>query len=135
MKEELNRRERLELVDLLRKQLLYQTPKPIFRSEDDEHPAMVELRFIFPHYHRIKELLNKAGGWTMTVEDREKQTERQEALIKKCYADGTNYDFSEATYGELLMMLTELEELASTDEPLIRFRQAVAEELGFGAEQ
>lgn len=72
----LTREERQELVDVLRKNFLYQQPMALHRVEkpgdtvpEGTEPDYVGLRMIPGHWQRMMELLNKAGGWTMPDPD------------------------------------------------------------------
>lgn len=123
MKEELNKRERLLLIDLLRRNLLYQTPKPVFEDSEAIDPKFVDLRFVFGQHQQILALIHKAGGWVMSDEDKQRGLDAQKAKIKQVYADGNNFDFSQQTYGELVMMYEELEGVDDLD--LIRFRAEI----------
>ena len=127
MKEVLNKRERLELIDLLRKQLLYQTPKPVYYNASDSDPVCVDLRFIFTAHNRILELIHKARGWVMPEKAKKARMAEQKVKIRQVYADGQNFDFSTTTYGELVMMH---EELTDVDDPdLQRFRAEIGKVL------
>ncbi len=121
----LNRKERQELVDLLRKNFLYQTPRPIFADNADEHPVWVDMRLLFGHQQRILALIHKAGGWVMPPEEQAKLLAKHEEKARRAHGDGVDYDFSHLSYGDLVQMHVELE---GVDE-LAPFRKAVGEEL------
>lgn len=121
----LNRKERDELVDLLRKNLLYQTPKPVFRDNADAHPTWVDLRFVFTHQQRILLLLHKAGGWTMPKDEKQKLLQKHEEAARTAHGDGIDYDFEHLSYGDLVSMHTELEGI----EEMALFREAIADEI------
>lgn len=65
----LTKNERQELIDLLRKNFLYQQPAAAFSKDDPapdlSNPAFLVLRMIPGHWERMLELLHKAGGWVM----------------------------------------------------------------------
>ncbi len=124
MSEALSSDENLELVDLLRRNLLYQTPRPIFSGED-EQPSHVEMRLVFGHQQRILELINKAGGWVMKTEDRTEILRKHEAASRKAYGDGNDYDLGHLAYGDLVAMR---DELTGVDE-MQPFRKAIEAEL------
>lgn len=119
----LNRNERQELVDLLRKNLLYQTPKPVFADPDDEQPTWVDLRMLFNHQQRILQLIHKAGGWVMPPDDKADLLRKHEEAARTAHGDGVNYDFSHLSYGDLVAMHTELE---GVDEMAL-FRAAIGD--------
>ena len=119
----LNRKERIELVNLLRKNMLYQTPRPVFADPDAAEPTHVEMRFVFHHQQRILELIHKAGGWVLCQEDRVALLRRHEEAARRAIGDGVDYDFSHLSYGDLVQMH---EELTGIDE-LKDFRAAIGE--------
>lgn len=121
----LNKKERLELVDLLRKNMLYQTPRPVFADASDEHPTHVDLRFVFPHQQRILQLLHKAGGWTLPKSEQENILRKHEEAARVAYGDGVDYDLSHLSYGDMLNMYRELEGV----EELAPFRDAIKDAL------
>lgn len=125
MSKGLVKKERAELVDLLRKNLLYQIPKSIFANPDDDHPTHVEVRMVFSHQQRILQLIHKAGGWVMPPEDRQALLRRHEEAACTAHGDGTNYDFSHLAYGDLIAMHRELEGI----EEMTLFREAIEAEL------
>lgn len=64
----LTKDERNELVDLLRKNFLYQQPiaaHPQGVEPDPQNPAFLVVRMLPGHWERMMELIRKAGGWTM----------------------------------------------------------------------
>lgn len=65
----LTRDERRELVDILRKNFLYQTPTAAWPNSDPNpdprNPAFLILRMLPGHWEQMMRLINKAGGWTM----------------------------------------------------------------------
>jgi hypothetical protein len=125
----LNKRKRLankevkELVDLLRKNLVYQTPRPLFAALEDEHPTHVEVRMLFQHHQRILELLHKAGGWTLPPDEKAKVMARHEEAARVAYGDGVNYDLSHLSFGDLVGMHAELEGVPE----MKPFRDAIAD--------
>lgn len=121
----LNRKERQELVDLLRKNFLYQTPRPIFADAGNEHPAWVDMRLLFEHQQRILQLIHKAGGWVLPPEERATLLAKHEENARRAHGDGVDYDFSHLSYGDLIAMHAELE---GVDE-LAPFRAAIADEI------
>ena len=121
----LNRKERAELVDLLRKNLIYQTPKPVFREHSDPHPTWVDLRFVFAHHQRILLLLHKAGGWTMPKDEKQKLLQKHEEEARTAHGDGVDYDFEHLSYGDLVAMHVELEGI----EEMALFRRAISAEI------
>jgi hypothetical protein len=124
----LNKKERLELVDLLRKNMVYQTPKPIFADVSDEHPTWVEMRFVFVHQQRILELLHKAGGWVLPPDDKQAILRKHEEKSREAFGNGVDYDLSHLSYGDLVEMLNELA-VVKGDPALDRFREAIRAEL------
>ena len=126
----LTRAERQELVDLLRKNILYQTPRPIFADVDDEHPMHVDLRFLFHHQQRILMLLHKAGGWILPPEEKEKLLKQHEEAARQAHGNGIDYDFSHLDYGSLVNMYTELEGI----DEMKNFREAIRGELSMWGE-
>lgn len=93
-----------ELVDLLRKNLLYQTPRPCFADESDPEPTWVQLKLIHKHYCRILELLHQTGGWVLPVEEQERMRCFESEIAAKAYGDGENFDFSGLNYGDMVSM-------------------------------
>lgn len=71
------REDTAELVDLLRKNFLYQTPD----VNDDE----VRVIMIVDHWNRMLELITKHGGWDLPDEVRQ-------ALLEQEAQDGRNGD-------------------------------------------
>lgn len=64
----LNKKERWELINLLRKNFLYQQARPVFENEDAKEPAFLIVRML-PHDHlAMMELIHKAGGWSPSKE-------------------------------------------------------------------
>jgi len=65
----LTRDERRELVDILRKNFLYQTPAAAWPKDDPEpdprNPSFLVLRMLPGHWEQMMRLISKAGGWTM----------------------------------------------------------------------
>jgi hypothetical protein len=122
----LNKREQLELVDLLRKNLLYQTPQPRFANPDDDEPAHVSVRMVFQHYQRVLELCNKAGGWALPLCEKHKIFQQHEEASRAAHGNGVGYDFSHLNYGALVAMYIELEGI----DDLTPFREAIAAEIG-----
>lgn len=120
----LTRKERQELVDLLRKNMLYQTPKPVFEG-DASQPTFVDMRFVFGQQQRILELIVKACGWTLPPEEQEKILLRHEEMSRRAIGDGIDYDLSHLDYGALVSMHGELKGI----EELAPFRKAIGEEL------
>lgn len=121
----LNKAERQELVDLLRKNLLYQTPRPVFVNPDDEHPRWVDMRIVFEHQQRILALLHKAGGWVLPKDEQEKLLHQHEEAARRAHGNGIDYDFSHLDYGALVAMHAELKGI----DDLKDFRDAIAAEL------
>lgn len=119
----LNRKEYRELVNLLRKNMLYQTPKPVFADQGDEQPTWVDLRFVFAHQQRILQLIHKHGGWVMPPDEKKKLLQKHEEAARVAYGDGVDYDLSHLTYGDMVAMH---EELKHIDE-MVDFRKALAE--------
>lgn len=124
----LNRKEYRELANLLRKNMLYQTPRPVFADEEDDEPTWVDLRFVFKHQQRILQLLHKHGGWTLPPAEKEKLMRRHEEAARRAYSDGISYDLSHLTYGEMVAMYQELEGIADMKD----FRDALGETLQQG---
>lgn len=121
----LSRKERQELVDLLRRNLLYQTPRPLFAEPGDEHPTWVDVRLVFAHQQRILQLIHRAGGWTLPPEEKKKVLMAHEERARVAYADGVDYDFTGLSYGELVAMYQELEGVAE----LQQFRKAIGDQI------
>lgn len=126
----LNRREYRELVNLLRKNMLYQTPRPVFADSEDEKPTWVDMRFVFDHQQRILQLLHKHGGWTLPKSEKEKLLAKHEEAARRAYGDGISYDLSHLTYGEMVAMYQELLDIND----MIDFREAIREALQEGEE-
>lgn len=60
----LKEKERWTLINLLRKNFLYQQARPVFENPDDEQPAFLIVRML-PHDHlTMMTLIHKAGGWS-----------------------------------------------------------------------
>lgn len=121
----LNKKERLELIDLLRRNMIYQTPQPIFANEGDKEPSHVALRFVFLHQQRILVLLDKAGGWVMSPHEKKTVLKRHEESARVAHGDG-DYDLKPLEYGALVAMHEELEGIEEMDD----FRGAIEEEIG-----
>lgn len=126
----LNRKEYRELANLLRKNMLYQTPRPVFSSDEDDRPTWVDLRFVFDHQQRILQLLHKHGGWTLPKSEKDNLLRRHEERARAALGDGTDYDLSHLTYGEMVAMYRELDGINE----LAPFREAIGEALA-GAER
>lgn len=121
----LSRKKNRELVDLLRRNLLYQTPRPFFASADDAVPVHVEVRMKPHHHERIIALIAEAGGWTLPPQEKKKLLEQHEAAARRAHGDGVDYDFSNLGYGDLVAMHTELEGVTE----MLPFREAIEDEL------
>ncbi len=119
----LNKKDSQVLVDLLRKNILYQTPKPIFSNIEDEHPTHVEMRFVFAHHLRVLKLIHKAGGWVLPEHAKVEIMKRHEQAARLAYGDGADYDLSHLSYGDMVAMFNELEGISEMSE----FRQALEE--------
>ena len=124
-KKGLNRKEVRELTNLLRKNLMYQTPQPRFTNEDSDEPTHVTVNFVWPHYQRVLFLMHKAGGWILPPEERAKIMARHEKAARIAHGDGINYDLSHLDYGDLLSMHRELEGISE----MAPFRQAIEDAL------
>jgi len=121
----LDRKEYHELANLLRKNMLYQTPKPVFGDNEGDDPVWVDMRFVYRQQQRILELIIKHGGWTLPPDAKKKVLECHDKQAREAYGDGVDYDFSGLSYGELQQMFKELEGV----EELIGFRKAIGEVL------
>lgn len=125
MSDGLNRKEMNELTNLLRKNLLYQTPQPFFENEADENPKWVGVRISGPHYLRVMELIGKVGGWVLSRDQRFAVYRQHEERARCAYGGGVDYDLSDVSFGDLAQMYTELEGI----EEMADFHQAIGEVL------
>lgn len=121
----LSRRERRELVELLRRNLMYQTPRPVFASPDEDEPKWVQVRMLTHQHQRVLWLLDKAGGWTLSHEERTGLLDKYDKACRRAYGDGTNYNFSGLEFGDLVAMHSEMEGVAE----LADFREAIEDAL------
>lgn len=71
----LSKEETIELVDVLRRNFLYQSPMALHRVEKPgdqpapgTEPDYVGVRMVPGHWQRMMELISKAGGWTLQNE-------------------------------------------------------------------
>ena len=124
-KKGLNRKEVRELTTLLRKNLMYQTPQPIFTDPSADNPSHVTVTIVWPHYQRMIFLMRKAGGWVLPPDERAKVMARHEEQARVAVGDGINYDLSHLSYGDLLEMYAELDGVTE----LAPFRQAIEDAL------
>jgi hypothetical protein len=60
----LNKPERWQLINLLRKNFLYQQARPVFENPDDKIPAHLILRMLPGDHMAMMQLIHKAGGWS-----------------------------------------------------------------------
>ena len=123
----LNKRERRELTNLLRRSLLYQQPKAGDDwPNDEEKPRDVLVKIKTPAYERIMELIRKAGGWDLGGDEKQALVEAHIERARRAYGDGDgNYDFTEMNHAELLGMWKELKGLSE----MADFREALAGEI------
>lgn len=123
----LGRRKIDRLIDLLRMNLLYQTP----RVEGDDAPRAIHVRLLPAAYAETMALIREHGGWDLSGEQRRDVYRRHEAAAKKAMGDGRDYDLSGLEYGDLAQMWTELDSLGdlSGDLALSAFRTAIGDEL------
>lgn len=99
------------LVDLLRKSFLYQTPVPV---SDGRY---LQVRMHPKHYEVMTQILLKAGGWTLSDEQKKNIVAEGEKRIRARFMDqDVDYDFTSWEYGELLHVLSDLNSVAITDD-------------------
>lgn len=72
-----------ELIDTLRKCLLYQTPRAEFQNPADEFPRFCHVKLPYKHWKLIMEIIGKAGGWTMPKEKREAFEKAAQAMADR----------------------------------------------------
>lgn len=72
-----------ELLDLLRKNFLYQQPRAVVRQDapDDTEPEFLMLRMLPGHWRRMMELIKEAGGWELPPEELQRLEAEQAAQI------------------------------------------------------
>jgi hypothetical protein len=117
----LSRKQSQELVDVLRKSFLYQTPVPIFAKPEDELPSLVQLKMPRGLFERMITIIRMVGGWTLPPEVKVSMLKAHEEAARRALNNGTDYDFSHLEYGELVHMVEEtkgIEELKTFHEAL-----------------
>jgi hypothetical protein len=115
----LNRKKTDRLVNLLRKQMLYQTATPILNGDK---VVRVNVTMHAAAYAEIMQTITEAGGWVMPEEDREKLLA---SFAEKAKTVGGGYDLTGWSAGELAAALDDtlgIEQLAG-------FSSAVAAEI------
>jgi hypothetical protein len=130
----LSRSEVNQLVDALRRQMLYQVPQPVFvdtpgagvpQKLEEMEPDHLVLKMRPKAYIAIMQLIGKAGGWTLPEFEKAKMLKEHAARARAALADGRNYDFAKTTDDDLRVMYDELERVPE----LADFRRAVTDEL------
>lgn len=117
----------LNLIDCLRRQLLYQTPQPVFKSGGSE-PDYVLVKMKPLTYSVVMQLIAKAGGWTLPEEaKRELQTTSTERH-KFAFGNGKEFNFTGLTLADLYAMYGELG-IDDLPDDLTRFRIAIGDEI------
>lgn len=99
----------VRLVDLLRRNLLYQTP------EITSDGSMCRVRVRTQDMEILLDLLDRAGGWDLSDEQRARVMARDCDNINKALQAGAAADLSGATVGELMMLLEVAEGRGATD--------------------
>lgn len=122
----LEHKEVAELVDVLRRQFIHQTPKPIFEELEPgpkATPKYMQLRMIPKAYYEMIRLIDKAGGWELDKEGRAKVAKDHEARARKAYGDGERFDFTGCTPGDLYEMYRDVDGVKDFE----KFRAAIGE--------
>jgi hypothetical protein len=118
------------LVDLLRMNLLYQTPR-VEVPPGAVRPIAVHVRLLPGAYAEAMALIREHGGWDLTEDQRREVYRRHEQVTRRAMGDGVNYDLSDLSYGDLAQMWTELQSLGDLEDDLAlrAFRSAIGDEL------
>ena len=115
----LNRKQVERLVNTLRRNLLYQTPRTVFAGGAPSHIAVA---FLPESYSELMDLIREAGGWTLPPQAKEAIIRHHETLART--ASGT-YDLGAMSQGDLYTMHAETEGLVE----LAAFHIAIADEI------
>lgn len=129
----LSKSETFKLVDALRRSLLYQTPSPVFLESNSEGetpnaeapPDHYILKLKFAHYMIVMQLIQKHGGWDLSGDQRADMIRKHEERARRAYGDGTRYDFSDLSLGDLCLMQTETAKMPE----LAPFHAALGDEI------
>ena len=113
------------LVDCLRKSLLYQTPQPVFLETDADEPEHFVVKIKRGHYAEIMRLIVKAGGWKLPRAATEALLREHEIRARRAHGDGTDYDLSGLSQGDVYSMFAETEGLVE----MAKFHAALGEEI------
>jgi hypothetical protein len=100
----LSQSEIFHLVDCLRRSLLYQTSTPVFLGEEAQTPDHFIVRLKAAHYIDVMQLIQKAGGWELSGEQREALLKHHEEKAKIDFGDGKTYSFDHLDIGDLYNM-------------------------------
>lgn len=122
MKNRPSKKEVYEIVDILKKNLSYQTAKPNFLLQDDNTPKSVNVEILFSHYNRLIEIINSVKGWILPPDEKEKIIKQHNNKAREAYETG---DLSKLNYGDLVQIHNELKDITELDS----FRSAIKEEL------
>ena len=105
------------LVDVLRRNFLYQTAKPIFASDEDEMPQHVILMMKPQAYISMMQLITEHGGWDLTPEQRQQVMKQHgEKAIDIFKAD----DLSGFAIGDLAQALDDCQGVSELDSMRIK---------------
>lgn len=119
----------LNLVDALRRNLLYQTVQPVFLDGQNlDEPDHVIVKIRPKSYEVIMNLIGKAGGWTLPAETKREIEAQSDARRRLAFGNGTDFNFAALTIGDLYAMYEELG-VADLPDDLNRLRVAVGEEI------
>jgi hypothetical protein len=91
------------LVDLLRRNLLYQTAELLI-APGEKDPHEVSIRFMPPDFYKILELIKKAGGWDLTEEQKIQLEQQQLRHLEASIEDGL-IDLESIDVGSLLHII------------------------------
>lgn len=125
----IKRREMGELVNELRKSFLYQTPTPLYDGQAVE-PRWLQVKMPVTCYARMMQLIRAAGGWNIPREERIDLLLRTEGVTRNVSPDGNiGYNLSEWAYDDLAHLVSELKSVAVVIPELVRFAEALTEEM------
>lgn len=96
------------IVDCLRRNILYQTPEIIMGESDETHPRAVVMRMRPDDYYTVFELIKKAGGWDLTLEQKESMGRRSIHELHSALSVGA-LEFEELDAGTLMWIIEKTE--------------------------
>jgi hypothetical protein len=110
------------LVDVLRQNLLYQVPQPIFVDNESDEPDHILVKIKPNSYRIIRQLIEEHGGWDLSPEQRSQAMQSHDAVAQEAF---NGADLTELSMGDLVQMATDCQGV----EELSKLGGRIAEEL------